>query len=412
MYANLVWLSAMLAIAPLFINDWIGAVSPLLFLFFGGVIVLNNTPKAASIIIQNKFLLIFPLLAFVSIIWSNYPMLSLRHSVQLLMTFTVAIIVLERIDARGFMRVLFTAAAAGAIMSLLFGKVRGDGIAIGVFGSKNAYAAVLAIGVISSYAVTFDPRRGALWRASGPILFLISFKGMLSAQSAGTILTLVPALALFSGLAVVGKLSRSARGATLLLGIGVVLTAVLFYIGWGDALLGEVLAAAGKDATLTGRTDLWIVAKQFIATNPVLGVGYQAFWVQGFPPAERIWDYFLIRSRSGFNFHNTYYEISVQLGLIGGILAFATMTFALCLSLFTALRYPSPPQFFIASLMAFMYLKSFGEVGVFFEFRGWTIILIATIIYSLRPLKGDGVRPKAIPPSRRHDIEPSRFRPS
>ena len=39
--------------------------------------------------------------------------------------------------------------------------------------------------------------------------------------------------------------------------------------------LSSVLAAAGKDTSLTGRTFLWSRARDYIGMRPLLGVGYQ-----------------------------------------------------------------------------------------------------------------------------------------
>ena len=80
------------------------------------------------------------------------------------------------------------------------------------------------------------------------------------------------------------------------------------------------LDATGKDVTLTGRTDLWAVAFQEIAERPLLGVGFQAFWVHGNPLAEQLWAQFGISGRGGFHFHNTLISNTVEIGLLGAAL--------------------------------------------------------------------------------------------
>ena len=47
---------------------------------------------------------------------------------------------------------------------------------------------------------------------------------------------------------------------------------------WLWAHADVVTADVGKDATLTGRTDLWNVAITMIARRPWLGYGYGGFW--------------------------------------------------------------------------------------------------------------------------------------
>ncbi len=96
------------------------------------------------------------------------------------------------------------------------------------------------------------------------------------------------------------------------------------YLGAVDLILG----AFGKDSTLTGRTYLWQQGIQAAARNPIFGVGYQAFWVQGFSEPERLWQEFFIGSRAGFHFHNTFIETTVETGFIG--------VFLLCMVLLVA----------------------------------------------------------------------------
>ena len=40
-----------------------------------------------------------------------------------------------------------------------------------------------------------------------------------------------------------------------------------------------ILGFLGKDATLTGRTDLWEFVKICISQRPLLGWGFSAFWL-------------------------------------------------------------------------------------------------------------------------------------
>jgi exopolysaccharide production protein ExoQ len=77
------------------------------------------------------------------------------------------------------------------------------------------------------------------------------------------------------------------------------------------------LKAVGKDVTLTGRTFLWSEGIQTGMQNPVVGVGYAAFWVPGTLEAEKLWFHFDIPGRTGFHFHNLFINLFVELGVIG-----------------------------------------------------------------------------------------------
>ncbi len=78
--------------------------------------------------------------------------------------------------------------------------------------------------------------------------------------------------------------------------------------------LGSILGLAGKDPTLTGRTDFWILVINNFLNRPWLGHGYGAFWEDSNSSAA------LIRYAAGWpvpNAHNGLLDISLDLGIVG-----------------------------------------------------------------------------------------------
>jgi O-antigen ligase len=79
------------------------------------------------------------------------------------------------------------------------------------------------------------------------------------------------------------------------------------------------LQASGRDTTLTGRTGLWTDVLNNAAQNPVLGVGFGAFWVGpiGYAryPLDN-WSRITPGWRPG-QAHNGYIDVYVDLGVIG-----------------------------------------------------------------------------------------------
>jgi exopolysaccharide production protein ExoQ len=57
--------------------------------------------------------------------------------------------------------------------------------------------------------------------------------------------------------------------------------------------------------------------------NPLHGTGFGAFWNEGSPYAEELWAAFGVRG--GFNFHNLWCEMGVELGYLGIIVALLTL---------------------------------------------------------------------------------------
>jgi exopolysaccharide production protein ExoQ len=152
-------------------------------------------------------------------------------------------------------------------------------------------------------------------------------------------------------------------------------------------LMDLVLETTGKDLTLTGRTDLWDVAADLIAQRPLLGVGYQAFWVQGHADAEALWLMFGIEGRTGFNFHNMYISNAVEIGILGVLLQCAILFGAGLQTARWAIRSGEavPALFFALTFMVI--LASVIEVQLFFQFSLRTVLVLAAFVYANEALR-------------------------
>jgi exopolysaccharide production protein ExoQ len=82
-------------------------------------------------------------------------------------------------------------------------------------------------------------------------------------------------------------------------------------LAFGLGLKGDFAQVVGRDATLSGRTQIWdIVLSQH--TNPLLGAGYETFWMG--PRLERIW----AGGQGHLNeSHNAFLEVYLNLGYLG-----------------------------------------------------------------------------------------------
>jgi exopolysaccharide production protein ExoQ len=224
--------------------------------------------------------------------------------------------------------------------------------------------------------VRFSALGGLL--VSGPLLLL--------AQSAGAILMVVPCLAIIGLVMLTGRLSPYQKlFLAALLAIALAALALLV-LTMGDALLADVLEGSGKDPTLTGRTELWATGLSFIAERPLQGLGYRAFWVSGFAPAEELWAMFLVPSGAGFNFHNTYISNAVEIGLVGLLLQILIIYGGGAMIAAYALLRPNAPNAMLLGLQVLMILRSFIEVEVFFEFSVRSILAVCTFIYAAQGL--------------------------
>ncbi len=74
---------------------------------------------------------------------------------------------------------------------------------------------------------------------------------------------------------------------------------------------GGLVAAVGRDTTLTGRTQLWNQLLSMIV-DPLFGTGFESFWLGA--RVETIWRLYWWRPNQA---HNGYIEIFLNLGAIG-----------------------------------------------------------------------------------------------
>lgn len=365
----------------------LGSLGALLFLAAGAAFVLRRPGLIIPEIRHYWLLLVLPLYCAASVLWSAFPDITLRLSIQLGLTFAVAIAVANRIPPATFFRILLVLYGLAALASVGMGRVRFDGAWLGVFGSKNAFAAAIGVFVLLCFAVVIDGAQRRSARLLAVAGFAAGLAMLVLAKSAGALLITLGTLA-------VGPLFYLSRRFTwrqrVVIVALVLLGAALAGIGvyaFRDLLFAHMLDLTGKDVTLTGRTDLWSVAFRLIAERPFFGLGYQAFWVPGVPEAEVLWAMFGIGSRSGFNFHNTYISNAVEIGIVGVAVQAAILIVALWSSVRWAFRAPSAMTVFFALFMVQMLLQSLIEVVAFFQFSIRSIIVVSIAIYATQAVR-------------------------
>ena len=119
------------------------------------------------------------------------------------------------------------------------------------------------------------------------------------------------------GLAVVGVFvsvclrSRGYFNGLVLIG-GLVAGAVVMILG-PDAIMLSTLDSMGRDASFSGRDQLWAVVFQHAMERPAFGHGWGAFWVEGRGRE-------LVGTWNPRQSHNAYLDVFVDLGLVGLLL--------------------------------------------------------------------------------------------
>jgi O-antigen ligase len=204
----------------------------------------------------------------------------------------------------------------------------GERMWVGVATQKNSLARLC---LISAFFLIWTimrawPKRKSFGvmkriRADFAILLvsLYVLKGPGNTYSATSLATLVLGVAMYILLLSVRKHGLKAGSSV----VGMVI-AIGVFCGLAFPILGGsgssgFLALLGRDATFTGRTEIWQAILPVALRNPIFGVGFGSFWIA--PPISYSLSIMVNES------HNGYLDVFVELGLVGLILF---LVFLLC----------------------------------------------------------------------------------
>lgn len=273
--------------------------------------------KAMAGLMQTWPLVVLVGLALASFAWSADPGATMRRGVAIAFTSLSGVLLAARFGWRDLARVTSSAYAILVVVSYfvgLFVPSLGRMHLLfpeawrGLWSEKNTLGGemVIAFGLFAATAV-LDRKRAALWSA-----FAIAAIGLvLLSTSKTSLLSLLVGAAAFGG---VWLLQRGPVTAIVVSWVGVVGAA-------GAALVLSLepqllLNALGKDATLTGRTQLWSAALRQAEIKPWLGWGYGAIWdnVDPFAPLAKITAEGGFRARHA---HSAWVETRLGLGWAG-----------------------------------------------------------------------------------------------
>ena len=363
-----------------------------LFLACWGLLILPRAPLCLKLVFRSPGLWLIPAFALLSVLWSQDRSETLRAGIELSLTIGIAFLTAGFLRPREFVVTMMLGLLFAAVLSLLFGRYGVDGLSgqtvfMGIFASKNTMAMVMSLFLLFSLAVLVDRHQPALFRLIAVIAFPLSIPLLLRAHSVGAFITTGASLLAFLLIVVFVRLSSRERMLVLTVGGALAVpiaigTAYLALSGTlGDAVYWFITHVLGKDPTMTGRTVLWQIALNQIAQHPLLGSGYDAFWIQGNLLPEGIWREFQIDSRSGFNFQNTLLEVAVELGWIGaGLLAMMLFAATVRVARLALADQNMAHAALLASLFCLL-TRMIAEVDTPYPFALGTFLLFAAAAY-------------------------------
>ncbi len=294
--------------------------------------VLVRTFKANALL-----LLLFGYIAL-SISWSPMADVSIKRFVKMVGALVMALlIVTERNPAQALRSMLsryLWVVLIGSLFVIIFvpsigravnydGTISTAGICFG----KNGLGQCALAAVLLASIPIISEGRGGMDFGNIAMLFMAVVILLLSRSSTSLVVCIMVLgiLLLIRGFA---TLSILHAGGTAL--FTVVLLVAVFALAEsvtsGFSIRGYVIDNLGKDATLTGRTELWADVWTLSSDRPVFGHGTGSFWVGDVGVSKPIMDTYTWPPNQA---HNGYLDVIGELGFFGLALVIAVATYGL-----------------------------------------------------------------------------------
>lgn len=304
-------------------------------MILGTIVLFARRFDLIGFIKNNKLVVLLFCLMGVSILWSFYPWISFKRWIKTIGTLEMVLIILSERDpsaALSFVLKQFFYLVIPVSLFLVFfvpsvgiRVYPGEGSSwVGLFLNRNNFAKpAMIFALFFVWLITKrDHQKNKVWNC---LLFFLSVWVLLGTGSATAFIGVLFGLGVFVIIAMTRAKIRQ-MGVILLYiflfgGLSFLLADTVFFQG---SLLPRIAGVFGRDATLTGRTELWADLWEIILLRPILGQGYGGFWVEGHPLLEKLWERHLWFPMTA---HNGYLSVLLELGVLGlGILILLIFT--------------------------------------------------------------------------------------
>jgi O-antigen ligase len=357
-----------------------------LALFFAGIIILlGRAEQVSALLHKNGPILLFFSYAALSIAWSDYPFVTFKHWVKGIGDLVMILIVMTEPDPVGALKRLITRVGFLLLpLSVLLCKYY-PALSrrlsrswmmeyTGVTTQKNSLGGIcliFGVGLLWRLCAVYR-HRGDEWRARRILSLGTVIAMAIWLLWTSNSMTSICCLAMAGTVMLLATLPWIRQRPWMLHAVMLVMLSVSIFAVFFDSS-GELLEDLGRTQTLTGRTEVWSDVLS-VPINPLVGVGYESFWLG--PRLEQM------RELAGFDIneaHNGYIEIYVNLGWIG--LTVLAVLLATCYRNATR-AYPSDPDYGGLTLAYFLaaVVTALTEAGFRMMSPGWFFLLLVTAV--------------------------------
>jgi exopolysaccharide production protein ExoQ len=298
----------------------------------GLYILVRRRVQVGKLLRRNSAILLFFAFCAISVLWSDYTDVSFKRWVKALSDLVMVLIVLTDVNPLAAMkrllaRVGFVLIPASVLLIKYYPALgRSYNIwtwtpmYVGVTDHKNTLGMicmVLAIGFLWRFLLAYrdheSPQRARRLMVYGTLIGMTVWLFLQANSMTGQACFLLGAIFLLA--TSLGFVIRKRWLIQLMTFVLVAVPVATLLLGVGGGALEEM----GKDATLTGRTEIWRLVLN-MAGSPMFGTGFESFWLGN--RADRMWTLYYFHPTQA---HNGYLEVYLELGWIGIILLAAIL---------------------------------------------------------------------------------------
>lgn len=298
----------------------------LTLIIVGLIVLMCRRISWATVIRDNKWLFAFYLFWFMSILWSDYPFITLKRLIKDLGYVVMVLIVLtDRVPSETAKAACVRFAYLCVPLSLVLikyypswgravvGYHQNANMYVGVTTQKNELGALVLVSTLVILWDLFDSREQyrhtvkKVTFASRILVLLICWYLLMIIDSQTSLICAF----LGTGLLIMFfKLPSVQYNPSRIEAIGLGVAVIVFTLDFFMDIKGTLLELVNRDPTLTTRADIWPILIEF-QDNPLAGQGFNTFWA-----GERMRQ-LADRTFGIIQAHNGYIETYLNGGLIG-----------------------------------------------------------------------------------------------
>jgi len=294
-------------------------------IILGLIGIISREADWREIFHRNALIFLFLVFALVSLLWSDYPVVSFKRWIKLVGSVIMVIIVLSEKDPLMSIRALFRRTAIILIpFSILlikyypvlgrsYNRWTGEPAYHGVGVGKNPFGAlclILGIALFWEWVIMRDRTTG-LWNRKriyeNALLFSLLVWALNISNSATSLLSMIIGIILvyLLGIPVLKNRGKAIGFIT----VALIMTVIALQAAF--ELSNYIIKVLDRDITLTGRIFLWSDLLE-MQIHPLTGTGYESFWLG--PRLEYLWSKYWWHPNQA---HDGYIEVYLNLGIIG-----------------------------------------------------------------------------------------------